>query len=335
MIPAIFSLAGLEPSPDERALFARVRPAGYILFNRNCRSAAQVRALTDALRDLSNDERLPILIDHEGGRVQMLREPPAGLMGELAELIGRNHNHEFPPTPPAGRFGALWRDDPDAARAAAWESGVAVGRMLRGVGISVNCAPVLDVRREGAHDVIGDRSLGRDPDVVADLGGATLAGLREGGVEGVLKHIPGHGRALVDSHRGLPVVDADVVELERTDFEPFRRLAGDAVYAMTAHIVYAAIDPDRPVTQSTEVIDRIIRGHCGFDGALMTDAIEMAALKGTPGERARRSVEAGCDLVLCCAGAIGPMHDVAANLAPISARALDRLERAKARLAPF
>lgn len=327
MLPVVLSLAGPELTEPERQFFAVSAPAGFILFNRNIRSPAQVRALTDALRACTGRSRLPILIDQEGGRVQMLRRGPAGLMGDLAALVGTNDNPAFPDFPAAAHFGRLFAQDAEAGRRAAYLNGRLIGRTLADAGITVDCAPVLDVPQAGAHDVIGDRAFAADPDAVAALGRATLDGFEAEGIVGVVKHIPGHGRATADSHRELPAVHASVAELA-DDLAPFRALA-DARWAMTAHIAYRAFD-DRPATQSSRVLTDVIRGLCGFTGILVTDAIEMHALTGSYAERAGASIAAGCDLALYCSGKLSEMEAITAALQPMTVDAIARLDRSLA-----
>jgi beta-N-acetylhexosaminidase len=316
---AIFGLAGTTPSAGERDLFAALPPLGFILFARNCTTPAQVRRLCDDLRALVGRADAPILIDQEGGRVQRL-QPPA-----------------WRAAPPMARFADLAERDEAAAIEAAWLNGRLFAAELAGLGISVDCAPVLDVPQPGADPIIGDRACGRTPEQVALIGQALASGLLDGGVLPVIKHIPGHGRASVDSHLALPVVDAPRAELERIDFAPFAALARLPV-AMTAHVVYTAIDPDRPATESRPVIADAIRGTIGFDGLLLSDDIGMHALSGSFAERAARALAAGCDVVLHCSGALDEMRDVAAACPPLSGAAAERTGRALAlagRAEPF
>ncbi|QMW23731.1 beta-N-acetylhexosaminidase [Sandaracinobacteroides saxicola] len=315
MLPVFFGLAGPVLTPDERALFAACNPAGYILFSRNIISADQTRALTDDLRSLSGNPRLPILIDQEGGRVARLKAPA------------------FPAFPPAADFGRLYDRAPISAMAAARANGEALGQLLSSLGISVNCTPVADVPVPGAHDVIGNRAFGTEPLRVAALARATLDGLNAGGTVGVLKHIPGHGRATQDSHHALPRVTAGAGELE-TDLAPFIRLK-DAPMAMTAHILYDAWDPALCATLSPAIIHNIIRTRIGFDGLLMTDALEMHALGSQPGgndmaARATNALAAGCDIALHCLADFAEMAAIADACPPITPAATDRLTRAMA-----
>ncbi len=313
MIPAIFGLAGESISADERALFTACDPAGYILFGRNIRDAPQLRALTDQLREMAGREDLFIMIDQEGGRVARLKPP------------------HWPEFPAAAQFDALYERGPSSAIEAARCNGRALASILRAAGITANAAPVLDVRQAGASAIVGDRSFGAEPMRVAALGRATLDGLRAGGVAGIVKHMPGHGRALVDSHEELPVVTADIMDLE-WDLAPFRALNWAPV-GMTAHVVYTAWDAARPASLSPKVIDGIIRGAVGFDGLLMSDDLDMKALNGPADELAEAVIAAGCDLALNCWARMDEMAAIAARLPETSDRARERLARAMATIA--
>ena len=312
MLPAIFGLAGPILTSDERAFFRDADPAGFILFRRNCVDRGQMRALTHALRD-SIGRDAPILIDQEGGRVARMAPP------------------EWPAFPAGAAFAALYDRAPIPAIEAAAANARALGAMLREVGVNVDCLPLLDVQQPGAHDVIGDRALGTEPMAVAALGRAVLEGLRDAGCVGVVKHVPGHGRAGADSHKELPVVDADEDALA-IDLEPFRTLNW-APMAMTAHVVYTAWDAERPASLSPVVIADVIRGAIGFHGLLMSDDLGMSALSGDFGARAAGVVAAGCDLALHCSGDMGEMQAVAAALPAITDAARDRLDRAMATIA--
>lgn len=289
MTPVFLGLAGTAISADERALFRKCDPAGYILFQRNCVDRDQMLALTDDLRETAGRD-LPILIDQEGGRVTRLKPP------------------QWPGFPAAARFGALYDVAPVTAIEAARLNGLVLALTLRDVGVTVDCLPLLDLRLPDGNAVIGDRSYGDEPMRVAALGKATLDGLRAGGVIGVIKHIPGHGRARVDSHFELPVVDATRDELA-LDFEPFRSLAA-APMAMTAHIIYTALDPDRCATLSPVVIGETIRSEIGFAGLLMSDDLGMKALGGSFAERTTGCLAAGCDIALHCSGDFAEMEQV-------------------------
>ncbi len=310
MQAAIYGLAGERLSADERAFFRDADPAGYILFRRNCADRAQLRALTDELRGLSGRDDVPILIDQEGGRVARLGQP------------------EWPAFPAGQRFAELYEKAPMSAIEAARVNAQAIGLVLSEAGVNVDCLPVLDVRQEGASDIVGDRSLGAEPMQVAALGRAMLDGLAAGGVVGIVKHMPGHGRARVDSHKELPVVDAPDEALA-VDLEPFRTLR-NAPMGMVAHIVFTAWDPEWPSSQSPFVIGEVIRGRIGFDGFLMTDDLGMDALSGDFAERTRRAIEAGCDAVLHCSGVMDEMMAVASAAGTLGAKGCERLARAMA-----
>ncbi|MGR4891835.1 beta-N-acetylhexosaminidase [Sphingopyxis sp. LARHCG72] len=312
MIPAIFGLSGLTLTDDERAFFRGSDPAGYILFGRNIENREQVRRLTDELRALDGRANLPILIDQEGGRVARMKSP------------------EWPAFPSGAAFDALYERAPASAIEAARLNAMALAAMLSEVGITVDCLPLLDVRQPGASDVIGDRALGSEPMRVAALGRAILSGLQDGGVVGIVKHIPGHGRALLDSHKELPVVTAPDRDLQ-TDLAPFAALR-DAAMAMTCHVVFTAWDPDRPATLSPLVIDSVIRQRIGFHGLLLSDDLDMEALSGDVPSRAARAVAAGCDIALNCWGKMDDMVGIANALDPISTVSRARLEGAMDRV---
>ncbi|MFD1950247.1 beta-N-acetylhexosaminidase [Sphingomonas arantia] len=313
MTPLILGLAGPELTADEAAFFKDCDPAGFVLFRRNVIDRGQLRRLTDALRALAGRDDLPILIDQEGGRVARMQPP------------------EWPAFPPGGVFGPLYDRAPVSAIEAMLANAEAIGAMLREVGITVDCLPLLDVRQDGAHDIIGDRALGSEPMQVAALGRATIDGLARAGVVGVVKHMPGHGRALVDSHKELPVVEASAEELE-VDLRPFRTLAA-APMAMTAHVVYRAWDAERCASLSSVVIGDVIRGTIGFDGLLMSDDLGMNALGGDFGARAGGVIAAGCDIALHCSGEMDEMVACAGAVGEISAAARVRLDRAMASVA--
>jgi beta-N-acetylhexosaminidase len=305
----IFGCAGPSLSPQEWAFFRDANPAGFILFKRNCESPDQVRALVRELRATVGRAEAPVLIDQEGGRVARLQPP---------------HWRAYPAPAALGALGG----------ARAHEAVRLVARLiaddLADLGISVDCLPVLDVPQPGADPVIGDRAYAGDPAGVARLGRAACEGLLEGGVLPVIKHIPGHGRAQVDSHHALPRVTAARAELDATDFEPFRALA-DMPWAMTAHIVYTAVDADAPATLSLSVIRDIIRASMGFDGVLVSDDLSMNALGGPIGARASRALASGCDLALHCNGDPAEMAAVAGAVVPLTPDARRRLDRAEAR----
>jgi len=293
----ILGCASTALTIEERAFFRDARPWGFILFARNVADFDQTRALCEALREAADDEGALIFIDQEGGRVQRLRPP----------LVARR--------PTAAQFGALYERDPDSALEAVFLNHRLIAEELLSAGVDADCAPCIDIRHREGHGVIGDRAFGETASVVAALGRAAVDGLLAGGVAPVIKHIPGHGRATADSHLELPVVSTPLDVLEATDFEPFRALA-DAPMAMTAHVTFAAADPDACVTVSHHAIATVIRGLIGFDGLLMSDDLSMKALGGTLVERARRSIEAGCDVVLHGNGALvgEPVRDLMGEL---------------------
>lgn len=316
MIPAIFGLSGPHLTADERAFFREVDPAGYILFGRNCVDPQQLRALTDDLRTIHGRDRLLVSMDQEGGRVARLRPPLwAGY-------------------PAAQAFDKLYDIAPASAIEAARANAFAMGLELSAMGITVDYHPPLDLRVPGAHDVIGDRAFGADPVQVAALGRATLEGLAAGGVAGCVKHMPGHGRSDVDTHKALPTVTASAEELE-ADLAPFRTL-NQALIGMTGHLVFTAWDAENPATLSATVIRDVIRGRIGFDGLLLTDDIDMEALGGTIPERAARAHAAGCDIILNCWAKREDMEGIVKVLPAMSEATAARLDRALAatRVAP-
>ena len=309
----ILGCSGTQLTAEERVFFEKVQPFGFILFARNVETPGQVRALVDEMRSIVGRPNAPVLIDQEGGRVQRLKPP------------------NWPDFPPAAKFGELYGQDRGRATDAVRLGARLIAAELAAVGVNVDCLPVADVRQPEGHDVIGDRSYGADPAVVASLAQAAADGLMEEGVLPVVKHIPGHGRARVDSHEKLPVVDASVEELERVDFEPFRRLASLPI-AMTAHVVYSRLDPERAATVSPKVIKDVIRGRIGFRGLLLTDDLSMKALRGGLGERAEAAIGAGCDIALHCNGKMEEMVEVAAASPKLTGEAAKRAEAALGRL---
>ncbi|PXA84301.1 beta-N-acetylhexosaminidase [Nostoc sp. 3335mG] len=313
MIPAFFGLSGFALTDAERNFFRSADPAGFILFRRNCGDRQQMKALTDDLRSLVGRDDVPILIDQEGGRVQRMGPP------------------EWPRLPAGEAFARLWDKAPVSAMEAARVNAKAIAVMLREVGVNVDCLPLLDVRRPDADAVIGDRALGTEPKQVASLGRLVIDGLREGGVVGVVKHMPGHGRTHLDTHKALPVIEATDAELAE-DIQPFRQL-NDAPMGMTAHLVYAAWDAERPASQSPIVVQDIIRGRIGFDGLLMSDDLGMHALSGDFGARAAGALAAGTDIALHCSGEMAEMEAVAGALGGIPEVSYDRLQRAMATIA--
>lgn len=310
MKPVIFGTSGLRLTADEKAFFKDSDPAGYIIFGRNIENKAQLLALTDELRALHGRDDLAILIDQEGGRVARMKEPI------------------WPKFPSGDIFAQLYDVAPATAIEAARLNAQAIAESLSEVGITVNCLPLLDVRQPETVDAIGDRAMGHDPMQVAALGRAVIDGQQRGGVVSVVKHMPGHGRAVVDSHMELPRVSASREQLE-TDIAPFRSLSGAAM-GMTAHIVYEAWDKNRCASLSPTVITDIIRGEIGFDGLLFSDDLDMKALKGDVPSRARDVVAAGCDIALNCWGRMDEMVATVELLDDISAASRERLDRAMA-----
>ena len=306
----IFGCAGTGLTDDEKGFFERVRPFGLILFARNVDTADRLRALTTEFREVVGRPDAPVLIDQEGGRVARLREP--------------NWRHP----PPAAVFVEAAKNDMNLGCRAARLNYRMIARDLAAAGISVDCAPVLDIPVPGAHDIIGDRAFGHDAHTVATLGRSACDGLLDEAVLPVIKHMPGHGRATVDSHIGLPRVEATIEELQGSDFRPFNMLM-DMPWAMTAHIVFAAIDPDRPATTSTRVMREVVRGMIGYRGFVISDDVCMEALSGTPAERAEAALAAGCDSVLHCSGAFDEMQSIAAVTPRLTDEAQARIEHAE------
>ena len=305
----IFGCAGPMLTADERAFFSDTNPWGFILFGRNIVDRDQVKKLTDEMRSAVGDDKAPILIDQEGGRVARLKPP--------------NWNER----PAAARFGEMFATSQEMAREAAYLNARLIAHDLAELGINANCAPVLDVPVEGADAVIGDRAFGRDPAQIIELGRSVIEGLSEGGVLPVMKHVPGHGRATADSHVHLPRVACAAEELSATDFVTFRSL-NHCPMAMTAHVVYEAIDPQRPATTSPRVIRQIVRGEIGFEGVLISDDVSMEALSGPISARTKAALFAGCDIVLHCNGGMEEMIAVANEMKPLEGAALRRAEHA-------
>jgi beta-N-acetylhexosaminidase len=312
---AIYGCQGTELSQAERGFFREVQPWGFILFARNVRDPEQVRRLCAELRETVPTPDAPILIDQEGGRVARLKPPH-----------WRTH-------PPGRVFGDLFQRDPEGAREAAYLNYRLIAHELRTVGVNVDCAPLLDVPVEGAHDIIGDRAFSTDPAIVIELGRASLEGFLAGNVLPVIKHVPGHGRATADSHLALPRVSTPVAELSAHDFVTFRSL-NHAPLAMTAHVVYEALDPQHPATTSPKIIRDVIRGEMGFDGLLMSDDLSMQALEGPFAARTKAALSAGCDVVLHCNGRMEEMTEIAEAAKPLAGAALRRADAALALLKP-
>ena len=302
---AIYGCSGHKLTAEERAFFAETKPWGFILFRRNVDSPDQVKALVEELRDSIGRADAPVLIDQEGGRVQRLGPP------------------HWPKYPPGSAYLKAVKD-PMAARDLVRLGARLMAHDLRELGITLDCVPVLDVPVPGAHDIIGDRAYAQDPATVAQLGRAAAEGLLAGGVLPIIKHIPGHGRAFADSHHDLPVVETDLATLDAWDFVPFKALS-DMPMAMTAHVVFTAVDAKRPATTSKKGI-RLMREHLGFSGLIMSDDLSMKALSGTLTERAEQSLKAGCDVVLHCNGDLGEMRQVAEGTGKLKGEAKRRAE---------
>jgi beta-N-acetylhexosaminidase len=311
----IIGVSATELSAAERAFIRDERPWGFILFKRNIETPAQVTSLVRELRDSIHRSDAPVLIDQEGGRVQRLAPP------------------HWPVYPPGAAFGALCDIDPESGLRAARLSARLIAADLTDLGITVDCLPLADVPVEGSDAVIGNRAYGTEPGKVAAIARAVTEGLQQGGVLPVLKHIPGHGRATADSHFRLPTVDTPRDELNRTDFAAFQPLA-DLPIAMTAHVVFSALDPAHPATTSATIIRQVIRGVIGFQGLLMSDDVSMNALAGSIAERTRAIFNAGCDMVLHCNGKLDEMREVASETPELTGEALERANRALASRKP-
>jgi beta-N-acetylhexosaminidase len=312
----ITGVSGTELGAEEREFIRTMQPWGFILFKRNIDTPAQVAILVRQLRDAADRPDAPILVDQEGGRVQRFGPP------------------HWPVYPAGGVFGLLHDIDPALGLSAARLSARLMAADLIEVGVSVDCLPLADLPVPGADAVIGNRAYGTEPGKVAAIARAVTEGLQQGGILPVLKHIPGHGRATADTHFRLPEVETSRAELERTDFAAFRPLA-DLPMAMTAHVVFSALDPAHPATTSATIIEQVIRGVIGFQGLLMSDDVSMNALAGSIAERTRSIFAAGCDMVLHCNGKLDEMREVAAETPKLSDQALQRADRAlAARTAP-
>src|SRR5882724_3895695 len=311
----ITGVSGPELTAAEREFIRSERPWGFILFKRNIERPAQVILLVRELREAIGNPEAPVLIDQEGGRVQRLGPP------------------HWPVYPPGAVFGALYDIEPGLGFQAARLSSRLIAADLIDLGITVDCLPLADVPVDGSDAVIGNRAYGTGPAKVAAIARAVTDGLLEGGVLPVLKHIPGHGRATADSHFRLPTVDTSREELETTDFAAFQPLA-DLPMAMTAHVVFSALDPAHPATTSATIISQVIRGVIGFQGLLMSDDVSMNALSGSVAERTRAIVNAGCDMVLHCNGKLDEMREVASETPELTGEALERAKRALASRKP-
>ena len=306
----ILGCASTELDKSERSFFRDANPLGFILFQRNCDSPEQVNKLVADLRNSIGREDAPVLIDQEGGRVQRLKPP------------------HWRDAPPAIRFAELARESEKLALTAIHLNARLLAHELSELGITVDCAPVLDVPQPGADPVIGDRALGSEPESISILGRAYCEGLLAGAVLPVIKHIPGHGRANVDSHKSLPVVLSGHDELSVTDFAPFAALA-DMPWAMTAHVLYRELDEGQPATLSRDIIQGIVRGELGYNGLLVSDDLSMQALSGTLAERALAAIEAGCDVALHCNGRMDEMQEIAEVCPSTSQAALEKVRQAE------
>src|SRR6201999_354126 len=311
----ITGTSGTTLTADERAFIAAERPWGFILFRRNIESPAQVTALVREMREAAGEPDAPVLVDQEGGQVQRFRPP------------------HWPNYPAGAAFGQLYDIDSKLGLQAARLSARLIADDLLPMGVTVDCLPLADVPVPGADAVIGDRAYGDEPNKVAAIARAVTDGLEQGGILPVLKHIPGHGRATADSHLALPTVDTPKEQLESTDFAAFKPLA-DLPMAMTAHVVFSAIDPAQPATTSATMIERVIRGLIGFQGLLMSDDVGMNALAGSIGERSRALMAAGCDIILHCSGKLDEMQEVARAAPELSGQALMRAQQASAARKP-
>ncbi len=311
-LACIFSAQGFELTQEEISLFKYANPFGFILFKRNCDNPSQLKSLVKHLKEIVGRD-CPILIDQEGGRVQRLRHP---------------HWREFRPM---RYFGDLYNSDPDKALEELCFDTLRLADELVELGINVNCAPVLDLYFDGAHDIIGDRAFSDKPDITARLGLSVCRSLFKAGITPIIKHIPGHGRAISDSHLELPVINTSYDKLVELDFLPFREVAssdiGRKIWAMTAHILFKDLDAERLVSVSPKVIKDIIRGEIGFDGVLIGDDLDMNAMDdyGSVSQKAIENLQAGCDLALYCAGDYDKMVELADNLPKVSDKTLERL----------
>jgi beta-N-acetylhexosaminidase len=311
----ITGVSGLTLTREERDFIRAERPWGFILFKRNIDTPSQVTVLVSELRESIDADDAPVLIDQEGGRVQRFGPP------------------HWPTYPAGAVFGTLYDIDRDLGLRAARLSARLIAADLIDLGVTVDCLPLADVPVAGADAVIGARAYGTEPGKVAAIARAVTDGLEQGGVLPVLKHIPGHGRATADTHFKLPIVDTPRAELDRTDFAAFRPLR-DLPMAMTAHVVFSALDSAQPATTSATIIEQVIRGDIGFQGLLMSDDVSMNALAGSIGERSSAIIAAGCDMVLHCNGKLDEMRDVASEAPELSGRALQRAEAARAARKP-
>jgi len=308
--PILLGCSGQRLSRQEKALFGKMNPFGFILFQRNCQDRDQLRNLTKALREAVGRDDVPIFIDQEGGRVARLKPP------------------EWPALPPLKRIGEIYEKDRALGRMAMYLHALMTSRLLHEVGINGNCAPVLDLYIPGACEAIGDRALSSNPQVVEACGKVAIQTFLKNGILPVIKHMPGHGRVKVDPHKELPFVDAALDVLETQDFLPFMGLK-DAPIAMNCHVVFCALDPDQPVSLSSKVHREWIRGRIGYEGLLFSDDLAMGALQGDLRSRASKALGAGADIILYCTGDLGEMEEICADLPDITPEAWARWERAR------
>jgi beta-N-acetylhexosaminidase len=309
-LAVVFGCAGPKLADSEARFFREVNPTGFILFGRNCIDPHQLASLVDDLRNAVQRAEAPVLIDQEGGRVARLKPP------------------HWPAYPAARSFGLLAQTDRSAALEAVHLNSMLIGLDLIALGITVNCAPTIDVPIEGAHEMIGTRAYGPDPQLVAEMGRAVCEGLLDANVMPVIKHLPGYGRAMVDSHLGLPIISETIAELDASDFVPFKALS-HLPWGMTAHALVKEVDPKYPASLSSRVVNRIIRGCIGFSGILITDDLSMNALTGSVAERVAGALAAGCDLALHCNGNLAEMESIAPAAAPATQRLVDALAAAE------
>lgn len=310
---AIYDCEGARLSDEERAFFRDADPWGFIVFQRHCQSAEELRAHCSELRESVGRADVPIFIDQEGGRVARMKPPV------------------FPAHAAPAAFGELWRLDPEKAKAASRLNGYLLGRLVSDCGVTVNCIPMLDVPQPDADPaVIGDRAYAKHSDTIISLARTAMEGLKEGGAMPVIKHMPGHGRALCDSHHELPVVGASKDDLRTVDFAPFKAFR-DAPMGMTAHVVFEAYD-NEPATTSKSVIDQVIRGEIGFDGLLISDDLKMKALGGSFESRTRRAIDAGCDIALICNATMEEKISAAKAAPALDGQSANRAQTAMAQL---
>lgn len=315
----IFGCAGETLNDEEKKFFERAQPTGFILFERNCQTPPQLKKLIADLKEcVGRGDDITILIDQEGGRISRL-------------------NHMYWRLPPSAQdFGELYEENSDVGFQACYENALLIGQDLVNLGINVNCAPLADLPSLDAHPVIGDRAFSSYPDITSNLSLAMIQGLQDRGVIPVLKHMPGHGRATVDSHEALPIITASKQELYEHDLDAFKQvltslhqLLRPMPWAMTAHAIYSAIDDQLPATFSPKVIDSVIRGYLDFQGFLVSDCLTMKALKGSMMERTEKAMKAGCDAVLHCNGHLAEMIDVASVVPYLTDTAKEVLEDSK------